>query len=248
MIAKIVSAINIQPDDLIIEIGPGLGALTEPILELVKFLHAIELDRNLAAELGDRLAADRCKIHQCDALAFDYKALTDSAHNLRIIGNLPYNISTPLIFHLLGQQTCIKDMHFMLQKEVVERMVAGPGSRSYGRLGIMLQIYCQCEKLFNVGSASFNPRPKVDSAVVRLIPHPHPQADDETLHMLDPLLKQVFSRRRKTIRNCLRGLLDEADIDDCKVDPGKRPEQLDIHQFIMLAQRLVEIEASKALL
>ncbi len=238
VIARIIKAINPLPDDRIIEIGPGLGALTDPLLDQVKLLQVIELDRDLGGALKNRYAEDRCLVHIADALKFDFSSLTNTPQSLRIIGNLPYNISTPVMFHLLNQHAWIKDMHFMLQKEVVDRMIAQPGSRDYGRLSIMLQIHCRCESLFQVGPGAFRPAPKVESAVVRLIPHEHTLVDGPILKTLDKIVRRMFSSRRKTIRNGLRGLLEPEDIEHCAVDPGQRPEQLHLDQFIRLATHL----------
>ncbi len=236
VIARIIAAFGPRPDDAVVEIGPGKGALTGPLLEQLKMLRVIELDRDLGADLSSRLPADRCQVYIQDALRFDFFQLANGPHSLRIIGNLPYNISTAMIFHLLDQQACIRDMHFMLQKEVVERMSAAPGGRDYGRLSVMLQLHCRCECLFHVGSGAFTPAPRVDSAVVRLIPHNQTLIEGQALKVLEQIVTRMFSRRRKTIRNGLRGILEVADIDHCGVDPGQRPEQLDVAQFIRLAQ------------
>ncbi len=236
VIARIIAAFNPQPDDRVVEIGPGKGALTAPLLEQLKTLQVIELDRDLGATLESRYPPKRCRVHIGDALEFEFHTLTDTPRSLRIIGNLPYNISTPLIFHLLDQQVWIKDMHFMLQKEVVERMGAVPGTRNYGRLSVMLQVHCQCNFLFQVGPGAFSPAPRVDSSIVRLIPHDQALVHGRTREVLDRLLKQMFSKRRKTIRNCLRGILAEAEIHGCDVDSSQRPEQLALKQFIRLAR------------
>jgi len=236
VIARIIAAFGPRPDDAVVEIGPGKGALTVPLLKQLKKLQIIELDRDLGADLASRLPSDRCHVIIQNALKFDFSQLAVNPHSLRIIGNLPYNISTAMIFHLLDQQASIRDMHFMLQKEVVERMNAAPGSRDYGRLSVMLQLHCRCEYLFQVGPGAFTPAPRVDSAVVRLIPHKQKLLEGQALKVLEQIVKRMFSRRRKTIRNGLRGILEEADINHCGVDPGQRPEQLDPAQFIRLAQ------------
>ena len=242
VIDRIIAAFGASPDDQVVEIGPGKGALTWPLLEKLKMLRVIELDRNLGADLANRLPPDRCHVYIQDALKFDFSQLANSPHSLRIIGNLPYNISTPMIFHLLNHQTCIRDMHFMLQKEVVERMSAAPGCRDYGRLSVMLQIHCRCECLFDVGPEAFTPAPRVESAVVRLIPHTRTLIEGQALKALKQIVNQMFSRRRKTIRNGLRGTLTEADIQHCGVDAGQRPEQLALDQFIRLAQCVAKSE------
>ncbi|MEW8584381.1 MAG: 16S rRNA (adenine(1518)-N(6)/adenine(1519)-N(6))-dimethyltransferase RsmA, partial [Candidatus Thiodiazotropha sp.] len=170
-IQRIVQAISPQPDDNLVEIGPGQGAITTELLPLVKRMHAIELDRDLVGPLALRCAAlGELQIHNIDALKFDYSSLAEAAHSLRVVGNLPYNISTPLLFHLLDQSDQILDMHFMLQKEVVERMAAIPGNKSYGRLTVMLQARAEVTPLFTIGPGAFRPPPKVDSAFVRLLP------------------------------------------------------------------------------
>ncbi|MBD3670970.1 MAG: 16S rRNA (adenine(1518)-N(6)/adenine(1519)-N(6))-dimethyltransferase RsmA [Gammaproteobacteria bacterium] len=236
IIQRIVRAIDPRAGDQIVEIGPGQGALTGAILEQIDHLHAVELDRDLIPALESEFGT-RLDIHSADALKFDFCSLISGDHRLRIIGNLPYNISTPLLFHLMTQRHCIFDMHFMLQKEVVVRMAAGPGSKAYGRLGIMLQYYCRVERLFTVPPGAFRPPPKVDSAIVRLIPHEQPPVTVQDEDDLAQLVTQAFSQRRKTLRNTLKGLLDEAGIRECGIDPGLRPEQLALADFAALADR-----------
>ena len=233
VIDAIVRAIDPQPGDTIVEIGPGHGAITEPLAKKAGKLHCIELDRDLAAALRRRFgASERVSIHEADALSFDYCELGDS---LRIVGNLPYNISTPLLFHLIDSRDCIVDMHFMLQKEVVDRMTADPGSKAYGRLGIMLGCHLDVEALFDVGPQCFDPPPAVVSAIVRLAPlgSDRPGIDDEKL--LGRLVATAFSQRRKTLRNALKTLLDESELRSLGVDPGKRPEALPIADYVTLA-------------
>ncbi len=233
VIDAIVRAIDPQPGDTIVEIGPGHGAITEPLARKAGKLHCIELDRDLAAALRHRFSgSDNVTIHEADALNFDFRELGDS---LRIVGNLPYNISTPLLFHLLDSRDCIADMHFMLQKEVVDRMTAAPGSKAYGRLGIMLGCHLGVEALFDVGPQCFDPPPAVTSAVVRLVPlgSDRPVIDDEKL--LGRLVATAFSQRRKTLRNALKALLDENELRSLGVDPGKRPEALPIADYVTLA-------------
>jgi 16S rRNA (adenine1518-N6/adenine1519-N6)-dimethyltransferase len=233
VIDAIVRAIDPQPGDTIVEIGPGHGAITEPLAKKAGKLHCIELDRDLAAALRRRFgASERVSIHEADALSFDYCELGDS---LRIVGNLPYNISTPLLFHLIDSRDCIVDMHFMLQKEVVDRMTADPGSKAYGRLGIMLGCHLDVEALFDVGPQCFDPPPAVVSAIVRLAPlgSDRPAIDNEKL--LGRLVATAFSQRRKTLRNALKTLLDESELRSLGVDPGKRPETLPIADYVTLA-------------
>ena len=232
VIENIVRAIDPQPGDTIVEIGPGQGAITEPLARKAGRLHCIELDRDLAAALRHRFGnSDNVTIHEADALNFDFCALGDS---LRVVGNLPYNISTPLLFHLIDSRDCIADMFFMLQKEVVDRMTAAPGNKAYGRLGIMLGCHLRVEALFDVGPECFDPPPAVTSAVVRLVPlgSDRPVIDDEKL--LGRLVATAFSQRRKTLRNALKTLLDDAELRALDIDPGKRPESLPIADYVRL--------------
>ena len=236
VIDAIVQAIDPQPGDTIVEIGPGQGAITEPLARKAGQLHCIELDRDLAAALRRRFSAtDKIAIHEADALSFDFCELGDS---LRIVGNLPYNISTPLLFHMIDCCDCIADMHFMLQKEVVDRMTAGPGSKAYGRLGIMLGCHLRAEALFDVDPQCFDPPPAVVSAVVRLTPlgSARPTIDDEKL--LGRLVATAFSQRRKTVRNAVKTLLGEDELRSFGVDPGLRPESLAIADYVALANYL----------
>ncbi len=233
VIDEIVRAIDPQPGDTIVEIGPGQGAITEPLARRAGKLHCIELDRDLAAALRVRFgSSENVTIHEADALSFDFCALGGS---LRIVGNLPYNISTPLLFHLIDSRDCIADMHFMLQKEVVDRMTAGPGSKAYGRLGIMLGCHLSVEALFDVGPQCFDPPPAVMSAIVRLTPlgDDRPAIDDEKL--LSRLVATAFSQRRKTVRNALKTLLDETELRTLGIDPGKRPETIPVSDYVALA-------------
>jgi 16S rRNA (adenine1518-N6/adenine1519-N6)-dimethyltransferase len=179
-------------------------------------------------------------LNQGDALKFDFNQLEAAPHSLRVVGNLPYNISTPLIFHLLNNAGLIRDMHFMLQKEVVERLAATPGGGDWGRLSIMVQYHCRVEHLFNVGPGAFNPPPKVDSAIVRLVPHdvlPHPAKDHR---LLERVVREAFNQRRKTLRNTLKNLLPADAIEAAGVDGSLRPEQLDLAAFVRLADQLAD--------
>lgn len=233
VIDAIVQAIDPQPGDTIVEIGPGPGAITEPLARKAGQLHCVELDRDLAGALRRRFAStDNVSIHEADALKFDFCSLGDS---LRVVGNLPYNISTPLLFHLVDCRDCISDMYFMLQKEVVERMTAEPGTKAYGRLGIMLGCHLSVEALFDVGPECFDPPPKVVSAVVRLAPlgDERPQIDDEQL--LGRLVATAFSQRRKTLRNALKTMVDATELDAVGIDTSKRPESLAIADYVALA-------------
>lgn len=233
VIERIAAAIAPQPGDTLVEIGPGEGALTAALLARLPRMHAVELDRDLVPRLRARFG-DALDVHQADALRFDFAALAPP-EGLRVAGNLPYNISTPLIFHLLVSAACIRDMTFLLQLEVVERLAAAPGSKRYGRLSVMVQYRCRVDALFRVGPGAFRPPPKVDSAVVRLQPHaelPHPARDEA---LLARLVAQAFSQRRKTLGRALKGLLDAQDIAAAGVDPGRRAETLSVAEFVALA-------------
>jgi 16S rRNA (adenine1518-N6/adenine1519-N6)-dimethyltransferase len=253
IVRRIVEAIAPRPGDLVVEIGPGLGALTAPLLECVDRLHVVEIDRDLIARLKEVWPPERLAIHEGDALEFDFAALGE---RLRIVGNLPYNISTPLLFHLAGYATQVRDMHFMLQKEVVDRMAADPGSGDYGRLSVMLQYRFDIERLFVVPPGAFNPPPKVDSAIVRLIPRKlmrsgipgdgagnTPQeaplgstAKDEA--MFARVVTAAFSQRRKMLRNTLREIISEDGLAALGVKPTARAEELSVADYVRLANAL----------
>jgi 16S rRNA (adenine1518-N6/adenine1519-N6)-dimethyltransferase len=237
IIHKIILAIDPQPGDFLVEIGPGMGALTLPLLERCQTLTAVELDRDLIPRL-QTAAKDKGHLHiiQADALKTDFRALTPPGQKLRLVGNLPYNISTPLLFHCLEQIEVIADMHFMLQKDVVQRMAAQPGGKDYGRLTVMLLVRCQVEPLLNIGAGAFNPPPKVESAFVRLMPLPHAPFPHGGDARFSALVNQAFSRRRKTLRNALKGLADEASIRGAGLDPGARPETLSADDYARLAR------------
>lgn len=239
IIDRIVSAINPRAEDNLVEIGPGLGALTYPVLKTAGQLDVIELDRDIIPHL--KAGAENLgelRIHSHDALKFDYSSLVKEGKSLKVFGNLPYNISTPLIFHLLSSSELISDMHFMLQKEVVDRMAAQPDSKQYGRLTIMTQYFCQAIKLFEVPASAFRPAPKVVSAIVRLRPH-HVKpyiAEDEKL--LNEVVTTAFNYRRKTLRNALKAYLQEDDFSHLAIDSTIRPEQLSIKSFIEISNYL----------
>ncbi len=236
IIERIVRAVNPKPHEHLVEIGPGEAAITLPLACRGAQLDVIEIDRDLIPNL-QRLFAPYANItlHQADALTFDYSTLTP--HPLRIVGNLPYNISSPLIFHLLTFKQLIDDMHFMLQKEVVERMVAQPGSKTYGRLSVMVQYYCDATYLFTVGPGNFTPPPKIDSAIVRLVPRAFKlQAKNESC--FSALVKQAFSQRRKTLRNTLKCIATEADFNAIDLDAGLRAEAVPVEKFVALANQV----------
>ena len=242
VIQNIIHIIHPKADEHLVEIGPGQGAMTEHLLAACGKLDVIELDRDLVPLLAKRFGEDsRFHLHQGDALKFPFCELSNSAQvgqGLRVTGNLPYNISTPLLFHLMEHRHCIQDMHFMLQKEVVERIVARPGDKHYGRLGIMLAYYCQSENLMHIGPAAFSPPPRVDSAIVRLVPYASPPVQVSDLALLGQVVTQAFSQRRKTLRNSLKKLLDSHEIQQLDIDPTERPEQLSLDQFARLANSL----------
>jgi 16S rRNA (adenine1518-N6/adenine1519-N6)-dimethyltransferase len=236
IIQRIIQAISPQPGDNMVEIGPGQGAITAELLPLVKRMHAIELDRDLVQPLTQRCTGlGELVIHNVDALKFDFNALATPDTPLRIVGNLPYNISTPLLFHVLEQSANIQDMHFMLQKEVVERMAAAPGSKTYGRLSVMLQTRAEVTSLFHIGPGAFNPPPKVDSAFVRLQPWDSSPYGIDDWNTFSRVVSQAFSQRRKTLRNSLRQLIPAERIAAAGLDPGVRAEQLGVSEFAILA-------------
>lgn len=233
VISDIVAAIAPRSDDVLVEIGPGEGAITTPLARLAGELHLIEFDRDLARRLRAHYADNAAvTVHEADALSFDFGTL---GNDLRVVGNLPYNISTPLLFHLLDCLSHIRDMHFMLQKEVVERMAAEPGGRDFGRLTVMLACALQIMHLFDVPPDAFRPPPKVMSAVVRLAPLPAGTFRIDNHAALSALVTQAFSQRRKTIRNSLRNNAGEAELLAAGIDPGMRPEQVPVSAWIRLA-------------
>jgi 16S rRNA (adenine1518-N6/adenine1519-N6)-dimethyltransferase len=240
VIQRIVQSISPQPGQRVVEIGPGQGAITLPLLRACGRLDVVELDRDLIAPLAQKAAPfGTLVIHQADALRFDFPALAQNG-KLRLVGNLPYNISTPLLFHLLAQSGYIQDMHFMLQKEVVERMAAVPGGGDYGRLSVMIQYHCKVEQLFRIGPGAFRPAPKVDSAFVRLTPWLQPPTGVDDYACFGRLVRQAFAQRRKTLRNTLKGLLTETEIAASGSDPSARPETISLQQYAALANRLAQ--------
>lgn len=241
VIEKIVRSINPKPDDAIVEIGPGLGAITEEILAVNPRLQVVELDRDLIPVLRTKFFNyPEFRIHEADALSFDFSQLVVDGRPLRIVGNLPYNISTPLIFHLLAQSGVVQDMHFMLQKEVVQRLAATPGDNNYGRLGIMAQYFCKVQPLFEVGPGAFRPAPKVDSAIVRLVPHkelPHPA---KNLKTLQAVVRTAFNARRKTLRKALAALVTVEQLQSVGINDGLRPENLSLADYVKIADLLAD--------
>ncbi len=236
VIDHILAVIRPLPGEPWVEIGPGLGALTRPLLQAAGELDVVELDRDLLEPLRAQCAGlGTLRIHQADALKFDFSQLRSEGPRLRVAGNLPYNISTPLLFHLLAQSEHIHDLHFMLQREVVERMAAGPGEDAYGRLSVMLQYRCRIESLFTVGPGAFQPPPKVWSAVVRLVPRETCAVVVKNEQQFAEVVRRAFAQRRKTLRNSLRGLLDVDQIKAAGVDPVARPETLGLAAFAALS-------------
>lgn len=242
VISDIIDAINPEPGENLIEIGPGLGALTEPVIERAKKLSVVELDRDLAHRLRHHpFLAPHLTIYETDALNFDFAQLVnDEEAPLRIFGNLPYNISTPLIFHLLTFKDKVKDMHFMLQKEVVERMAAEPHCKAYGRLSIMTQYQCQVFPVMEIAPEAFKPAPKVDSAIVRLIPHKAIKNPVKDINALNTVCLAAFNQRRKTIRNGFKKLISVEQLASLDVDANLRPENLSIDDYIKLANFIVD--------
>lgn len=242
VIHKIVAAINPQPGEHLVEIGPGRGALTCQLLPLVGEMDAVELDRDLIPLLESECGPiGELTIHSSDVLKFDFSSLHEGGRPLRIIGNLPYNISTPLIFYLLKNVGIILDMHFMLQKEVVERMAAAPGSSAYGRLSVMVQRYCRVERILTIGPGAFNPPPKVDSSVVRLTPWKSPPVNIDDEGRFQDVVKAAFSQRRKTLRNSLRSLVTTEQFESAGVDPVRRAQTLSLEEFAKLANATTAI-------
>ena len=234
VLTAITESINPRPDDSMVEIGPGLAAMTDQLTRTLKHMHVVELDRDLVARLEKRFTRDKLTIHSGDALKFDFGSIpVPEGQKLRIVGNLPYNISSPLLFHLATFAPLVQDQHFMLQKEVVERMVAEPGSKAYGRLSVMLQWRYQMALLFVVPPEAFDPPPKVDSAIVRMVPIAQPLACDEAT--LEAVVQKAFSQRRKVIRNCLAGMFTEEQIVAAGINPKDRPEDVGLAQYVALA-------------
>jgi 16S rRNA (adenine1518-N6/adenine1519-N6)-dimethyltransferase len=240
IIEKIVRSLHVQAQDIVVEIGPGLGALTKLVLETIPHMHAIEIDRDLAARLIEKYSSTHLSVHQENALNFDFTKLVLGNKKLHVFGNLPYNISTPLLFHLLTYSHIIEDLLFMLQKEVVMRMAAKPSTHDYGRLSVMIQYACEVHPLFDVGPQSFTPPPKVMSCVVRLKPYgdnrPHPKASDEKLFA--SIVHAAFLHRRKTLKNALGDLVSADIFEQSGIDPIRRAETLSVTEYVHLSDML----------
>ncbi len=237
IIAAIVDAIAPRPGDNMVEIGPGLAALTTPLVERLGKLSVVEIDRDIVARLKKRFTPEQLSLYEGDALAMDFGGL---GPHLRVVGNLPYNISTPLLFHLAGFAPQILDMHFMLQKEVVERMVARPCSTDYGRLSVMLQYRFLMADLFVVPPESFEPAPKVDSAIVRMVPRPAAELTARDEALFAQVVSAAFSQRRKMLRNTLKGVATEADLESLAIPPTARAEDVAVGDYVRLSNRLSE--------
>ncbi len=235
IVTDIVRAIHPSSDDFLVEIGPGLGALTRPLLQSLDHLHVVEIDRDIIERLRGEFTQEKLTLHSGDALEFDFSSL---GKNLRVAGNLPYNISTPLLFHLSRFADSIRDMHFMLQKEVVARMVAAASTPDYGRLSVMLQCRFEMEQLFTVRPECFRPVPKVESAVVRMIPRRQPLITAEEETSFANIVSAAFAQRRKTLRNTLRDYLKPEDFPALEIDPGQRAENLSVGQFLAITEYL----------
>ncbi|KAB7655659.1 16S rRNA (adenine(1518)-N(6)/adenine(1519)-N(6))-dimethyltransferase RsmA [Plesiomonas shigelloides] len=240
VIDSIVSAINPRKGEAMLEIGPGLAALTEPVARDLDHMTVIEIDRDLAERLRHHpQLKDKLTVREQDAMSADFSAIsTELGQKLRVFGNLPYNISTPLMFHLFDYTDSISDMHFMLQKEVVNRLAAGPGSKAYGRLSVMAQYYCQVIPVLEVPPHAFKPAPKVDSAVVRLVPHAQKPFPVKNLRWLSRVTTDAFNQRRKTLRNGLSHLFSVEQLEALGIDPTLRAENITVEQFCRLANWL----------
>ncbi|OON60371.1 16S rRNA (adenine(1518)-N(6)/adenine(1519)-N(6))-dimethyltransferase [Massilia sp. KIM] len=234
---NIIDAIAPRRGQAMVEIGPGLAAMTALLLKELDHMHVVELDRDLVARLEKAYPRERLSVHSGDALKFDFSSLpVPEGQKLRVVGNLPYNISSPLLFHLAEFAHLVEDQHFMLQKEVVERMVAEPGTKAYSRLTVMLQWRYDMELLFVVPPTAFDPPPQVDSAIVRMIPKRERLACDPV--KLERVVAKAFSQRRKVIRNCVAGMFTEAQLVEAGIDPGARPEAVGLEQYVALANLL----------
>ena len=234
-VRRIIDAVRPGPTDTVVEIGPGLGALTEPLLAVLPRLHVVEIDRDLIARLRQRHDPDRLVIHEGDALAFDFAALGEQ---LKVVGNLPYNISTPLLFHLAGFAAQVREMTFMLQKEVVMRMVAEPGGGDYGRLSVMLQYRFDMLRLFDVPPGAFRPAPKVTSSIVRMVPKPTESLTAVDADLLGEIVTAAFGQRRKTLRNTLKAIVAAGALEALGIDPGLRAERLTLADFVAISNHV----------
>jgi 16S rRNA (adenine1518-N6/adenine1519-N6)-dimethyltransferase len=244
VIQRIIDAIAPKPGDRLLEIGPGQGALTEHLAAVGTRLDCVELDRDLADFLIARYEREpHVAIHKQDVLKFELDSLEPAPYSLRVIGNLPYNISTPVLFHLLRFNQSIDDMVFMLQLEVVQRMAAGVGDKNYGRLGLMLQYFCEIEHLFNVPSTAFTPQPKVSSAIVRLRPHRTMPIAARDVNTLQNVIRTAFNQRRKTLRNSLKTLVSDEVFATLPIDVTQRPENLSLKDYVLISDAITDNSA-----
>lgn len=242
VIHRIVAALAPRPNDHLLEIGPGQGALTLPVLKLHRFLEVVELDRDLIPELEERVSrAGELRVYESDVLEFDFAAVKKDARLLRVFGNLPYNISTPLVFHLLTFESIIADMLFMLQKEVAERLAALPSTEHYGRLSVMVQYHCEVELLFDVSPQAFHPPPQVQSSIVRLVPLREKKIVANNYELFASIVKQAFSQRRKTLRNSLKNMISADIWPAVNISSDLRPENLSVHDFVALSNACVGV-------
>jgi 16S rRNA (adenine1518-N6/adenine1519-N6)-dimethyltransferase len=237
IVGRILAAFDASATDHVVEIGPGTGVMTRGLVDRVARLEAVEIDRDLAARLAEEFSESQLILHNMDALDFDFCARAIAGRKLRLIGNLPYNISTPLLFHLLDQLGCIHDMLFMLQKEVVDRLAAAPDTEDYGRLSVMIQWRVQVEKLFDVHPGAFTPPPRVDSSIVRLTPHATPPVQVRDPERFALIVKAAFAHRRKTLRNNLKGLVADETIAAAGIDPVRRAETLSLQDFAAISEQ-----------
>lgn len=247
-VRRIVQAVAPAAGERLVEIGPGEGVLTGHLLALAGELDAVELDRDLAQALRERRDwPGTLRVHEANALDFDFAGLAPPGGRVRLVGNLPYNVSTPLLFHLLEQRAAIADMHFMLQREVVERMAAAPAGADYGRLSVMVQAQCRVQSLLRVAPGAFRPPPQVESAVVRLVPHAEPAVTGAAASRFADIVRRAFSARRKTLRNALRGVVEPDTITAAGIDPGTRAERLSVADFARLARACSDSAGGDAL-
>lgn len=238
IIGRIIDCLVAQSSDHFVEIGPGRGAITQPLAPLVKQLDVIEIDQDLATKLAAQAWFGNIRLHRADALKFDFNSIHTSAGLLRLVGNLPYNISTPLLFHILAQHHLFSDIHVMLQKEVVQRITAVPGNKNYGRLTVALAARCQVESLFIIRPGAFTPAPSVDSAFARLTPLNEPLLKPDEQGSFDEVLRHAFGQRRKQLGNALQDLLSIEQIRATGINPKHRAETLDVQEFVALARQM----------
>ena len=244
VIRKIVDAISAVEGDHLLEIGPGLGALTKELAKTGATIHCVELDADLAKSLRTEFQEyDSIKIIEGDALKFDLSSIATEKRSLRVIGNLPYNISTPIIFHLLKNSELIRDMTFMLQLEVIQRMISKVGKRNYGRLSLMVQYYCEVEHLFNVASSAFSPKPKVVSALARLKPHSSTSIRAKDSDCLQTVIRTAFNQRRKTLRNSLKTIIPEALLDQIAINKNQRPQDITLNEYVEISNAVCNLTA-----